>query len=890
MARLFRRAYKAGMGSNRAAQIDDFLRLGGIVVAASERAARAVAQIYHEARRAENLTAWTAPRVCHWQSFVRTEWESRAQDDRMVLSPEQETSVWRQAMQPFSGALLPSSSRRLASMAMSAHSLLANFAPSYLNTTARRDWQLDAGEFSQWLKRFDEICREQELVSTLRLAGALAPSLRHSAEPRPPILLAGFDRLSPAQRTVFDAWGNVQALAPSHDHVQSAYYATPDSPTELRACARWAHQHLAEFPFHRLMVVAINVNESRGEIERAFSDAGIESDVEFSLGVPLASVGLVRSALRTLDLLTGSLSESELDWLISTGYLAQTTATTAALQRTMRKIRRAGMERAEWNLDAFCRNAAIHGVQEWSDRMLQAHRLLARHGGKREPLEWAAFTMRMLNTAGWPGGNALTSAEFQALDAFERQVEICGSLGFDGSLFTWREFLDELKQLASDSLYSAESKSGRILIAGPAESAGLEADAIWFLGASEDNWPSRGDMHPFLPVSVQREAEMPHISAQLDWQLAKGMTSRLFASSPEIRFSYPQQVDGIDKRPSRLAQEVAGSAVRVPAALQDSRRPTRRVERIEDVGRVPLAAAPHDLHVDSATVSAQSQCPFKAFATARLAAKEWSPADEALSPSVRGKLLHDALAHIWSGPPVGIRSADELRKIMDLNAFVVPHARAAMQRIPAELRATMPAPYLALEERRLTGLVCDWLTYERERADFEVMAVEHETEPFIEGLKLRLRLDRIDQFKDGSVLVIDYKTGDVNPKSWDLPRPDDLQLPLYAEFGVDETHRVGGISFARLRAGDVGFAGRIEDPDKTVGAVPNLASLRKNRLTRELLSEWRQKIEAMAREFIDGRAIVDPREPGKTCERCGLQTVCRVSRPEDDDEAVEANA
>jgi probable DNA repair protein len=810
----------------------------------------------------------------------------------MVLNPEQEAALWIQAMRsgPVSDEILPSSYRRLASLAMSAHALLGKFAPRYLAASTRRDWQLDAGEFSNWLKRFDEICREQECVSASRLATELAAALRESAEPRPPVLLVGFDRLSPAQRSVFDAWGDIQTLELSRDQAQSTYYASPDFPAELKACARWAQQHLAQDPSRRLMVIATNVNGSRGEIERAFADAGIGDELEFSLGVPLVSIGLVRGALRTLELLTGRLSESELDWLISTGCLAQTPSVMAELQHAMRNIRRSGIERAEWTLEAFCRNAAKHVAPEWCNTMLQAQRLLAQRSGKREPLEWAAFTMHLLETAGWPGGNSFTSAEFQAFDAFERQVEICGSLGFDGSSLTWREFLDELTQLASDSLFASESGNRRILVAGPAESAGLEADAIWFLGANEDNWPSRGDTHPFVPIAVQRESEMPHASAQLNLQLAKAMTSRLAFSTPELCFSFALQIDGIDKRPSRLAQDIAGPAAKLPASLQNGSRPTRNLERIEDADHVPLAVAPGALHADSATVSAQSQCPFKAFAMSRLAARDWSPADVALSPALRGKLLHDVLARVWSEPPIGIRSAAELRQIVNLSEFVAPHAKAAMQRIPIDLRSTMPAPYLALEEHRLVGLVCAWLAYERERADFKIMAVERDTESSVEGLKLRLRLDRIDQLNDGSLLVVDYKTGDVSMKSWDLPRPDDLQLPLYAEFGVDENLPIGGISFAKLRAGDICFAGRFEDADRTVGRVSNSISLRRNRMTRELLADWRRKIEEMARDFIDGRAIVDPREPGKTCERCGLQTVCRVSQFEDEgDEVGEAN-
>jgi hypothetical protein len=47
-------------------------------------------------------------------------------------------------------------------------------------------------------------------------------------------------------------------------------------------------------------------------------------------------------------------------------------------------------------------------------------------------------------------------------------------------------------------------------------------------------------------------------------------------------------------------------------------------------------------------------------------------------------------------------------------------------------------------------------------------------------------------------------------------------------------------------------------------------------LTAEKLIDWREAIEQLAKDFLAGRAEVDPRDYPKTCERCGLQTLCRI--------------
>jgi len=278
-------------------------------------------------------------------------------------------------------------------------------------------------------------------------------------------------------------------------------------------------------------------------------------------------------------------------------------------------------------------------------------------------------------------------------------------------------------------------------------------------------------------------------------------------------------------------------------------------------------------------LTAQSQCPFKAFATARLGAERWNAAEPALTAAQRGQLLHAVLHSVWSGPPAGIRSHAELTQIADLPAFVTVHVRNALRdRIAVTVREQMPQRYLHLEETRLVSLVAEWLRFEQTRVPFSVEKTELDTGASIHGLAFRLRLDRIDQLADGSLLVVDYKTGDITPKAWELPRPDDVQLPLYAGFALNrETEQLGGLVFAKVRAGRHGFAGRVADAQGTLmHDLGSRSELVKSPLTAEELIDWRDYIEKMAADFIAGKAAVDPREYPKTCEQCRLEAICRV--------------
>ena len=128
------------------------------------------------------------------------------------------------------------------------------------------------------------------------------------------------------------------------------------------------------------------------------------------------------------------------------------------------------------------------------------------------------------------------------------------------------------------------------------------------------------------------------------------------------------------------------------------------------------------------------------------------------------------------------------------------------------------------------------------------------------------------------------------------PRPDDVQLPLYAGFALnEETDLLGGLVFAKVRLGEQSFAGHVGDARATLFPNPSGSSaLVKNPLTAEQLDDWKNLIEALAHDFLAGRAYVDPRDYPKTCERCGLQTLCRVDEThilaidDDDNEAAGA--
>ena len=340
----------------------------------------------------------------------------------------------------------------------------------------------------------------------------MLPRLRDKTTERPHLLLAGFDRVLPAQRIFLGVWGRWALLEDNEETATVRYFEARDAAAELAACALWCRNHLENNPGARMLVVSQDAAKRRGEIERAFArHLAATPPLEFSLGVPLSQVPLIRGALLVLRWLTKSIAENELDWLLSSELIAENNAETASLLRSMRQIRLRNHQRPDWTLEAFL-NAQPGSVPNsgWMgtshvDRRAPAPAKRA----KEAALEWADLVPRLMKEAGWPGAHQMPSANFQALEHWNRTVEACGTLGFDEDLVGWPVFHSALARQMEDSLFAPESQNANILISGPAQSGGLVADGIWFLGMEEDTWPLAGSTHPFLPLFVQREPACP---------------------------------------------------------------------------------------------------------------------------------------------------------------------------------------------------------------------------------------------------------------------------------------------------------------------------------------------------------------------------------------------
>jgi len=115
-----------------------------------------------------------------------------------------------------------------------------------------------------------------------------------------------------------------------------------------------------------------------------------------------------------------------------------------------------------------------------------------------------------------------------------------------------------------------------------------------------------------------------------------------------------------------------------------------------------------------------------------------------------------------------------------------------------------------MEQQRIEGIVFQFAMEEKLRENFRVAMTEQKLEYSGHGIRLGLRVDRVDLMDDKSVLIIDYKTGAEKGLTTRDDQLNDLQLMVYA-FALQNEYAIGGIGIINLDTRKISFKNAVQD-------------------------------------------------------------------------------
>jgi probable DNA repair protein len=838
------------------------------VVTPNRRLAQALAREFDAGQAAKDLKLWETADILPLSAFVERLYEDALYSDiasqlPLLLTGAQAQALWEAAIRAsrWGEALLavPQAAADCARAWELAHGWRIAGA---LGAFPGND---DAVAFAEWAKEYAKRCAKDGHTDAARLADVVAPLLGEAALRKPALLVAyAFEDTTPQAREFLEACAKhgieVASCAGEKRKSKAGLRVFPSAREELDAAAQWARAQL-EAGAARIGVVVPELGLHRKEVARVFArtlqpghnlpDAERRAlPFNISLGAPLADYPIVRAALSVLEMAGGEVTFEHASRLIRSPFIAgasEEMAPRALLDAALRKV-------APAKLGLGKLIGLIEGAPVLRQR-LEAIFAIAKLE-TASPHDWGRHYTDLLAAAGFPGDRPLDSDEFQVRAKFNETLAEFVRLERVAPKLSSSRALGILRRLCAETLFQPESPDAPIQVLGTLESLGLEFDALWVSGLTDEAWPMRARPNPFLPPALQKKAGIPEASPDKTLERCRSITQGWIEAAGEVVMSYPAHEDDRALLGSALISGVS-SSLETPETMQvaryrDSIFAARRTESVVDEQAPALAT--NTPKGGTRILVDQSACPFRAFARHRLRAEGLEEPQEGLDAMDRGSLLHALMKSLWT----------ELKGSEGLKQDVAPAIEKAARRAVEE--ASIEEPFAGLERKRLARLAREWLDVERERAPFEVVAMEHKRELAVAGLTLRGRIDRLDKLASGGHAVIDYKTGNPTPNDWLGERPNDPQLPLYA---LNASEPISAVAFAKLKAGGMRFMGlaRAKDAIPKVRAAENWETL---------LAGWRRELDALGAGFAAGEARVDPKELLSTCRYCDLQPLCRV--------------
>ena len=824
---------------------------GATVLTPTERLSRELTRQVGLAHRRRGRTSWPTPDVLPFDAFIRRLWREWLIDAEgsapVLLTPLQERTVFEHVI------------------AESEHDL-----PLQIGSTARaaleawrlvHAWQIplsdsrfttadDSDAFLRWARAFEDRCGRGNWLDTARLPAFIVDGLRGGSLEAPSrVALAGFDELTPQQKSLLAALPHVEpAAAPAHDSAP-AQTELSDAAEEFEQAAQWARGLLERDPAARIGVIVPNLAECRAQVDRIFREilhpgafvTGLRA-YHIALGLALADYPIVAAALLALESGLPRIPADRVGMLLRSPFIGNASVDIRARADADLRLRRD----AQFELIP-ARMRTLHPA---------LNPRLDPQPERQRPAAWSRSFSQILSAWGWPGDHTLSSDEHQSIEAWNQTLSAFASLDVIVADLSYEEALRDLRRLARSTMFQPEDVGAPVQVMGTGEAAGLEFDSLWITGVTDEQFPRQPRPNPFLPLSIQREMNLPHSTPQREADDAAALMQRLIASADDVRLSWPANDGEKELQPSPLIERLG--ADRIPPNLPDPRpRGWHRAAQLESIGdeTVPPLAADAAASGGTRLLKDVSDCPFRAFALYRLGAKPLEEAAFGVPATEKGRAVHRALELIWQ----------ELGSYDNLVALTEEQQRELIRRhVKAAL---LPSPFRDLEQTRLERLIGEFLELERNRQPFNVRRHEEKRSVTVGGLTVQIRVDREDELDDGRLVLIDYKTSKSKNEVWIGERPREPQLPLYATTAAG---RLAAVTLATIRTGEVGFTG-IQEGDVLGGAK----TMRKECATlAEERERWRNVLEHLAAEFRGGDARVDPAP--SACKYCELKALCRV--------------
>ncbi len=490
------------------------------------------------------------------------------------------------------------------------------------------------------------------------------------------------------------------------------------------------------------------------------------------------------------------------------------------------------------------------GIKHAVDALPDAKRLIEvivreaeRCSGRKSIGEWVATTLGALDALGMHDAMSQDIAASQLMTMLDVLAQECESIDASFSLSEWRALLT----LQLEQTEFVASKTDQRVVMVPLHGVSLrEFDAAIIVGGDAEHLPSPPQDILFFTNAVRRELGLATREQRAQQQLRD--FAGLLLTCPAVVLSWQSQIKGESNLVSpwiqRLQLELkiaAHSELKVHEVLL----PPVTLQAHRSAMPLPIAPTLLPASLSASGYNLLVACPYQFFASRMLRLGSAEELTDLPEKRDYGNWVHSILLQYHETVAQQSTHVDQRLALLeqlssDVFDQVLLHEPAAL-------------PYLVRWRKQIPGYLA-WANA-HEEAGWTFAFGERQSERTLswEGGDIRLkgRLDRVDQHAEGQWMVLDYKTTDKGRLKRKLTEREDHQLSFY---GLLSEQEVTSAAYVAIDA---------DKPDAILA---------------EPYEAWRDALETRLKmdlkNIADGSTL-PATGVGSTCDWCDVRGLCR---------------
>jgi ATP-dependent helicase/nuclease subunit B len=850
-----------------------------------------------ERKKQAGEKAWETPQILSFSAWLRNLW-LESWPTQYLLSPLQCEKIWEQIIVQDANRLDLLHLQGVASQASEAFALIHEYrlpqSPKFYELTD------EAKTFLHWTKKYERRLSSLGALDPCMLMDAVRNSMKNGEIAIPPSLcVMGFEEQNPQLKFFLDflieKGTHVDFLTPVptpetlDEKLNEQSFLVQEYENrqgEAEACARWIRSIFQ--PGKRIGIVVPELEKYRTLLKRELTAELVPESIfnldeqvfNISLAPPLSQEPMIKIALDLLTVTTTTVPVGTFLSLIQSPFIGFTFPPNQEISDLERKLRRKRI--LSIPIDQL---TSIYASIPQVDQLAGRLKPWILNNKKMSPGNWAEELSEFLKTTNWPRKSeassdqqSVLSKRYQAFEAWKDCLNQLCSLNQILGPVNRLEAMNHLTNIVRSTPFQIKTPEHSIQVIGLLESSGMQFDHLWVMGCHSEALPTHPEPNPFIPYEIRSKFSIPRSNPQRELKFAEQSLSRLIMSAPEVHFSYPLHEGDMDMEISPLLKNFPKS--------EDSSYPSKRIKdqilALNDLKEFTeptflpatdsekILFATQGISSGYGLIKDQIDCPFRSFARHRLSSERYQLPEVDFDNLDRGNVIHKALELFWS-KTVNLKNLLNLSE-HSLEQQLDQYVREALKICSG--RTTGQVQFNKLEIERNVRVIHDWLlAVEFKRPDFKVLQIEEGLSIHLSGLKLLLRIDRIDEIPGKGLLLIDYKTGkEAKPTEWFTEKIRAPQLPLYSL-----AKPPAGLAYGHLTIGKPEFKGTTI-PGLSLGKFRNHDFTKASGYSNweELLEYWKNNLNTVADEFLEGDHRVSPVNKGEPCRHCEFGSLCRI--------------